>query len=323
MAEQEHDDLLTPEEIAAIEAEEGAEIDGSASLTGQDTQEWIDNGWGAAPEEPDTPEDAPTGDDTSPAAPADDDPAAQEPQEQKQQPPEEPEPKAQQSAPVDLSAFDKQLEDKATAAKELLDAFEDGDLSRDEYAEKAAALRAEETQIIEQRAIAKQQVETENQRWDSAVSDYLGEYSGLKGDKVISAFDAEVRSVTSNPAFASKTYAQQLAIAHKRLLTSAEDMGLEGVPELKGAKPPKTEDPKADDPKPDDPKTKQDVRGDDLRDPPPTLAHIPAADMSTDDSKYASLQRYLDDERVSPDDKEAVLAKMSDEERDRFSSMNV
>lgn len=313
MADQEHDDLLTPEEIAAMEAEEGAEIDGSASLTGEDSQEWIESGWGAEKGGEETPESG-EGDDTLAAAQQDEaaqqqpapEPAAQETQQQQEQ----------QPAPqVDMSDFDTAISEKEQAAKDLLSQYDDGDLSREEYEEKAAALKAEETELIENRAIAKQQRAQDEQQWNSAVSSYFNDYSGLKADKVISAFDAEVRAVTSNPALAEKSYKEQLAIAHKRLVASAEDMGLEGVPSIKSAEP-KEEPAKQ--------QQKRDVRGDELHTPAKTLAQMPAAEITDDgDNQYASLQRYMDDENVSPDDKEAALARLSPEDRDRFSSMNV
>lgn len=300
-----HDDndLLTDEERAAMNAEEGEEIDGSAALSDEGTQEWIDNGWGAS--------DMSAGADPAPQ----DDPAPAE-TETAGQP--DPAPQQQDSAPpVDLSQFDSQLDELRTQEQALLDQYDDGDLTREQFEEQRRALSDQANQLIEERAIAKQQVETENRRWQDAIGEYRSEYAALFDDKVVAAFDAEVRAVTSNPALSSKSFAQQLEIAHKRLLTTADAYGLgDAVPQLKGQEPaPQRRQTQQQQPS-------RDVRGDDLRTPPPTLANIPASDITdAGDSRYASLQRVIDN--GSPEEAEAALAQLSPEERDRFSSMIV
>lgn len=322
----EHDDLLTDEERAAIDADEGEEIDGSASLDGSDTQEWIDNGWGASDmsARSDPPAEDPPADDSTQQA-AEDDAAAQQqaaddsqgqPQGDDSSQQQGDDSSQQQQAPVDLTAYDQRLQEFRSKEKELFDQYDDGDLSREEFESQRQELAQQETEIIEQRAIAKQQQADESNRWNSAVNDYFKEYAGLKDDKIISAFDAEVRAVTSNPVLANKSFSEQLEIAHKRLLTTAGDYGLKDVPQLKGQEP---------DPAPQQQQAQtpaRDVRGDDLRNAPPTLARVPASDMTdAGDSQYAALQRIIDN--GSPEEAEAAMAQLSPEERDRFASMVV
>ena len=318
-------DLLTDEERAALAAGEGEEIDGSASLTGEDTDDWVNNGWGAPPE--DKPEAEGQGEGEGEGSEGqgegDDPPTKGEEPAPEPEPEPEPEPQKQQAPPVDLSAFDEKLEQFRKDEEALLDQYDDGDLTREELAQKRAELSGQVAEVTGKRAVAERQMQDETNRWNGAVADYFKEYPGLKDDKAISAFDAEVRAVTSNPLLADKPYQKQLEIAHKRLLNTAEDIGLENVPELKGAK--KKEPEPEPEPKPQQKgEQKSDPRGDDMRTPPKTLARVPASEISGEgESEFAGLQRMMDDENVSPDDKEAALAKLTPEQRDRFASSNV
>lgn len=307
----EHDDLLTDEERAAIEAEEGEEIDGSAALE-QDMEEWKASGWkeegmAAAPEE----EGEGEGDDDDPdAAQAE----GEEGQKPDPEPEPEPEPQQQQKAPeprINTAELDQTIADLRKQDDAYLDQYDDGDLTREELAEKRAELQKQIDNATAQKAIAADRAERELEQWKGSVNSYFKEYPGLKDDKVIEAFDAEVRAVTGSRAYANLSYDQQLKLAHKRLAASAEDIGIE-VPELKGAK-------KAD-PKPQK-EQKSDPKGDDMRTPPKTLAKVPASDVTgSNDGQYAALERIM--QYGTPDEVEEALAKMSPEERDRYASAN-
>ncbi|WP_104019121.1 hypothetical protein [Roseovarius nitratireducens] len=311
-------ELLTEEERAALDAEEGEEIDGSASLTDEDTQRWRDAGWGGepAPAEEDTAPSA-QGDDTTQAAQGDDTVAAQQgddtaPSAQQQGDGDKP----RQQAPVDTSQYDSEIDGLRQQEQALLDKYDDGDLSRDELREQQAALQEKIDSAVEGRAIARKQLADETEQWNDAVSKYLTDYEGLKSEGVIAAFDAEVRAVTSNPALANRSFKEQLAIAHRRLVSTADDLGLKDVPPIKGQEPAPQPQPQPQQQRATDP------RGDDLRTPPKTLARVPASDMSdTGDSKYAALQRVVDTGK--PEEVERAMAQLSDEERDIFSSMMV
>lgn len=304
MADQHDDDLLTEEEMAALEAEEGEEVDGSASLE-EDMEEWARSGWKEEGMAAADAEDDEEGDDDP--APQEEEPAPQEE--------EEPAPQEQERAQprVSTTELDKQLADLRTQDDELLDQYDDGDLTREELSAKRAELQQQADQLTAQKAIEADRAEQEMKQWKSSVGSYLKEYPGLKDDKVIEAFDAEVRAVTSSRAYADMSYQQQLALAHKRLAATSEDIGLD-VPPLKGAK--------KKDPEPDPkPQRKSDAKGDDLGGVPRTLAKVPASDRTDEDGgQYAALDRIM--QRGTPDEVEAALSRLSDEERDRYASMN-
>lgn len=287
-------DLLTEEELAALEADEGEEIDGSASLSDDDAEAWKRSGWNEEAEEADggaeDEGEEEGGEETAPAE------AEPEPE------PKQPEPRAS------MSELDAELKKLSDQEEELFDAYDDGDISREELAEKRRELQAQAQEITTQRAREQERHEQELRVWKGDVGAYLKAHPGLRDDAVIEAFDAEVRSVTSNPAFRSLSNAQQLAVAHKRLAAAAEDLGIE-VPPLKKAAERKAAE-KGEDPK-----------GDDLRKAPRTLAKVPASDMtSTDDGKYAALDRLRDG--PDPERYEAALAQLSPEERDRYASLD-
>lgn len=313
--ENDDNELLTDEERASLAAEEGEEIDGSASLTGEDSQDWIDSGWGAASNQADDADDAdePDNEDAEAAKAADDTPS---PEDKAEPVTGEIPSEKRERAPVDTSQYDQQIEELRQQEAALFDKYDDGDLSRDEFQQQKAEIAAKADDVVEQRAIAKKQISDETAQWDGAVADYFKQYEGLKDDKVISAFDAEVRAVTSNPAFASKSFADQLAIAHKRLVTTAEDMGLEGVPEIKGREKAAAANP--------GPKAKEPQKGDEgLGKPPQTLARVPASDMNdAGDSKYAALERLVNS-GAEPEEIEQALQQLTPRERDQFSSMIV
>jgi hypothetical protein len=285
------DDLLTEEEMAALEAEEGEEVDGSASLE-EDAEAWARSGWKEQG-----------------MAAADDD-EDDEPDAQQEEPAPQEEPKEPEQPRVSTSELDKQLSDLRKQDDELLDQYDDGDLTREELAAARAELQSKADDLTSSKALEMARAEQEMKAWKASVGGYLKEYPGLKDDKVIEAFDAEVRAVTSSRAYASMTYEQQLALAHKRLAATGEDIGLD-VPPLKGRK---QADP---DPKPG---KKSEAKGEDLGGVPKTLARVPASDRTDEDGgKYSALQKIVD--RGTPDEIEEALGRLSEEERNRFSSM--
>lgn len=274
----------------------------------------------AALEEPDTIEDdQATADDAAQQAAEDDAAAAQaaaaEPAADAQQ---EAEAAQEDEAPdfqAQLDEFDQQLAGFKDQRKAVLAEYDDGDLTADELQEKLDELDASADTIKEQRAIAKHGMESEARAWADSVNGYLAQYPGLKAsDDVLTAFDSAVRYITSNPAYASMSYDEQLAAAHAQVEFDAQRTGLQGVPPTKTAPAP--------DPKPTNTPAPAKVPGSDLRTPPPTLAHVPASEQSgANDSPFAEMQALI--EEGNSDKIEAAYARMTPEQRDQFSSMDV
>lgn len=236
------------------------------------------------------------------------------------QPDADPQPAAQ-VPDVDMAQLDEQIAAFKQQRADLLEQYDDGDLTGAELQAKLDELDEQADAVKVQKAIAQQQIQQVEQSWKSAVTSHLDAYPELKAnDQVLQGFDAAVRSVTGNPAYAHMTFDQQLTAAHELLAFQAKHTGLQGVPPLKGQEPqPKPEaKPEA---KPED-KAKGEGKTD-MRTPPPTLANTPASDISGgSDSPYASLERLA--QSSDPADAlrlEEALSRLTPEQRDEFSSM--
>jgi transposase len=330
MANDKDDDLelLTDEERAALEADEGEEIDGSASLTGEDTQQWVDNGWAREhAHKDDSAEDveaqAASGDKSDKDGSDEDaegaDAAAEDdPEPEKAAEPDAAAPQPRDPKQVQTPQHDAQMKDLRDKRTDLFQKFNDGEIDEQEFAEQEGEIQTQAESIIEERATYRQRVAAEETQWDNAVASYFKAFPDLKADQaVMSALDAEVKDVTSNPAYSKLSFEQQLSLAHRRLEATAEDLGLSNVPPSKKAakKDPAPQQKKA---------AKKEEDGKELHTPPQTLARVPASKVSDEgDSKFAYLQRMMNDRNAHPDDIEAEIAKLSDAERDEFSSANL
>lgn len=208
------------------------------------------------------------------------------------------------------TSFDAPIKELDAQKDQLFDDYENGDLSSEEYKAKVKEIDQQANTLRDQRAASVAQEQAVDNQWNAAVSNHLDAYPDLKAnDAFLNAYDAEVRHVTASPAYADKSFAQQLAIAHKRVWNEADDLGLEGFPAPKGASANPQPKPAA-----KDTSTKSGIG-----DIPNSLAKVPAADMNgDDDGEFAALNRLV--ETGSPEEVEAALAKLSPEERDRFSS---
>ncbi|MBP0484666.1 hypothetical protein [Sagittula salina] len=261
------------------------------------------------------------GDETAPAAdgedtiPADDDPApaaaaAAEPEPQPQAAAPQPEP--QREPMPDLADLDRQLADFGTQQKDTISAYADGDLSDEEYEQKLNDIQTARDAIVAQRAQVASAHEQEVTAWRTSVETHLAQYPELANTPEnmgnLRAFDAQVRAVSANPAFAGKPDAEILRIAHKAVAATAADMGLSSFPALKGAAPapkPKAEVPKG---------------ADGLGDPIQTLARVPVSDASrTGDNPFQAL-----DELAATDTEayEAHLATLPEADRERYLKYN-
>ncbi|RBO54658.1 hypothetical protein DSD19_04585 [Rhodovulum sp. BSW8] len=293
-------DLLTPEEIAALEADEGAEIDGSAALDEEVHPSWRPAKAGADDDDDDgTVEDEDEDDDDGApdgaATPGND--AAP--------------PKIE--IPDDhpgLAGFASKIADIEAQLDKIVEDYDNADLTKEEYTQQRAQLLKDQRQVAGDMAVTRHKIEQDTRDWNDATGAYRKAYPDLwAGGNVTQGFDRMVRFVTGSEAYADMTYAQQLEEAHRLLQHEAGRTKLEGVPEIKEKKHRRRQqvDPAAD------------PTGKELHTPPTTLARVSASDITdADDGKYAALERVM--RTGTPEEQEAALAKLSPDERDAFSS---
>ncbi len=316
------EDMLTPEERAAFEADEGAEINGSASLE-MDREAWANSGWGppeppaaegtAAPAEGE--DSAPAGEDTAPAAGQDDPAAAAQQGAEQPAPQQAPEPPADLPDPQKVQA---KLDDVKKRRKEALDGYDDGDLTKQELDEKLAALDGEYEQAQKARFRIEAYQEQQETAWRGAVQSFVRD-RGFAGNQQALVGLNEVVKMLNAPGSptAYLSDAEILDLAHRNLVAMAPTLGIAEVPPLPDAAPAQAKEaPKQQQASAEDEKTKET-----LSTPPRTLLDVPSSDVNgADDGRYAALNRIMDS--GDPEKIEAALAQLSDEERNYFSSYN-
>lgn len=300
-------EMLTDEEKAALEESDFLEGDGEGGDAGGDAD---DDGAG---------DDGQQQADDAAAAEAE---AAAAAQQEPETPAQQPEPAPHQQAEpgpdyrAQIADFDQQIAGFKDERNAFLAQYDDGELTGEELQAKLDQLDEKSDAVKSQKALAANAVQQDEDNWNSAVTGYFGKYEALKSNQaVLGAFDAAVRSVTANPAFAGLPFDKQLSIAHEQLIVSAKHSGLQGVPQIGAATPAAHPDPA--------PAARQDGgKGKAMREPPKTLANAPASDMSgVADSPFAQLQRVI--ENGNSDEIEAAYARLTPEQRDEFSSMDL
>lgn len=203
-------------------------------------------------------------------------------------------------------AITSKLADIDTRKGKLAEQLDDGEITTKEYAEALDKLNDERSGInadaqrwkdYDQRV--QSHTETVEKRWYDDVKAYLEKNPELSASRSrLVSFDEVVREVTADPANASLSNRRQLALAHVKW---REDMGF-----TKAQEPPKD----GQEPKPK-PKPKPPVEI------PPTLAHVPAADITdSDDGKFGFLDSLL--AAGKPLEYEAALGRLSDADRDEY-----
>jgi len=204
---------------------------------------------------------------------------------------------------VDLAAVNKTIEDGNAAMDALLDKYNDGDLSEEEYKEQNRALARDiakaESQIETVRAFEKQVAD----QWSNDAKEYVQAHGLDKGD-VLQHYDTAVRTITSNPAYDHLTNAQVLALAHKSLEAQAEILGVT-VPSMQApAKAPEA-------------KTAPAKKEQTLGDAPPTLAKVSANEAidPANDTPFAALNRLAERDPVSF---EIQFARLTSEQQDAY-----
>jgi hypothetical protein len=206
-------------------------------------------------------------------------------------------PKPSFVAPDDL---DQKLGDIETRKDELATKFDDGELTAAEYRAQLKEIDKQERDLYSQKIRAEVSHDMVVSQWRDSVSSFLGKHTQYEqGTPLYTALDAEVRRLqgqSDNP-FDPDILGQ----AHRTIdAQMRKAMGL--PPEETPRQESKT-----------DPAAKKPAGRKPLADIPPTLAQVPAADITdTDGGEFAHLDR-LDGEKF-----EAALARLTDEQRDRY-----
>lgn len=191
--------------------------------------------------------------------------------------------------------------------------YEDGEFSADEY--RAALSDATSKQNEVRNAFAQEQakidfaVQAEAKAWTDAGAAFMAQNPELSDVKHLAGFDKVVRYVTAN-SDAGASFEDQLAQSLAMYETVAAN---QGNPLSKAA-------PKADpDPNPAPEPKKAEAAKPTLPAPGQTLSNIPAAAVSpAADGKYAALDGIM--ATGTPDQIEAVIARMDPEEAERYAS---
>lgn len=197
-------------------------------------------------------------------------------------------------APADakeqLTALDSQLD--ALAAK-----FDDGELSAAEYRAQSKPLEQQQRALERQVERAELSRDVSVETWtNTIVPSFFAKHTQYEpGSTLYNSLDQEVRKIQSesenqfDPTILERAHKAVTAAARKAL----------GLPE---------EEPGKDNPKP---KTVQ------RRDIPPSLANVPAADITEtqDNGEFAYLDRLQEKDGLAF---EKALAKLTDEQRDRY-----
>lgn len=180
---------------------------------------------------------------------------------------------------------------------------ENGGLTLSAYVSEAARIDGQRDEL--RSALIRAEI-TRNQTldaWDREVMEFLGEHPEIHAKPIrLQAFDAALRLITSD--------GQNANLSNRKVIQTAYDLWAEELGVTSFAAKPQPQpapSPAAATSAPQPPKPVAEHKP-----APPTLAKIPAADISeTDDGKYAALDRLQERDPVAY---EAAIAKMSDAE---------
>lgn len=179
--------------------------------------------------------------------------------------------------------------------------YEDGEITADEY-------KAETRQINASAAAARSEAEADHRHqayrtvFAQAANAYQAQNPALWTPEHVTGFDRHVRAVTGNPAYDKMSPQQKLEAAHRLYASEADILGRTAppVPGKTAAPAPKATVP---------PRPKGEA--------PVTLANIPAASANNaSEGRFAALDRMV--ERGDSAGAEAMMAKLSDSERDAY-----
>ncbi|WP_238368278.1 hypothetical protein [Mesobacterium pallidum] len=199
------------------------------------------------------------------------------------------------------------------AMKKAFDDLSDGEITDAEYQQKMTALTAERDQANEALFNARRDNERWMNAWNQTVQTYAKSNAEIFADpEVRKHYDSYVRAVngSTSEAIQKLSMTQKLALAHKRLATDAEVLGIT-VPQP-GAAPKAKADPKPAAP------TAEQKREAALgpkaakAEPPKTLRDMPASAMSDTETAFQKL------EKLSAVDAETAFERMSPEQQDAY-----
>ncbi len=216
-----------------------------------------------------------------------------------EEPEKEPEPapaaKPQQPAPLLSAELPEGYEDKLRELDEKLtqldSEFDDGELTAQEYRQAVKEAEAEkqglEQQVFKANLAREMEENRAKQEWIDTVNGFLDEHSQYReSQRLYRLLDIEVKTLAQTEEAQRMTGAEILAKAHQNI---ADDIQM-------GGKPPAKEEPEK-------PAAKKAER----RNVPPSLAKVPASDMTAADEggRFAKL------DKLDPLELEAELARLS------------
>ncbi|MCR9276245.1 MULTISPECIES: hypothetical protein [unclassified Mameliella] len=292
-------DQLTPEEVAAYEAED--EISAEEAIASlNDARSDPDD------DDPDPKEDDPE-DDPEPKSQADD-----------PDPEDDPDPQKQAEPQVDVKALESDLEEIDAQIDDLGEKRENLEITAEEYRRQMRELNDKRAPLAYRLQQEGEKVEASKTEWANSVRSYFTKNAGLNdGGEMLQAFDRAVRAITGNPKFDALSNDEVLVRAHTLLEKQADVLGLK-VPPVKIETKGKQKDGQK--PKAKDAKPKEGDDDDALGGTVPTLAKTPASDVGQlDDSPYAQLEMIA--QKGDAIALEEAMMRLPPEKRDEFASL--
>lgn len=198
----------------------------------------------------------------------------------------------------DIGDADQRLSEIAEAKDKLIEQFDDGDLTAREYQQELDKLSKQEREVEQElfRARIKNELEEQQARnsWLETVNAFLADHPQYTQSQLMyQTLDTAVRQLAMQEENQSLTGREILSKAHGQIV---EQFGLadreEEKPKAKAVKQRKTIN------------------------APPTLARVPAADMTeTENTRWAKLDRLMETDPIAY---EEAFNKLSDAERDAY-----
>lgn len=236
------------------------------------------------------------------------------------------EPPAQAPAPAaqepfeplpDTTALNDQFQQAQAKLGALFEKYEDGELTRDEYLAQQREATVEVANVQAKLHQAEAAADRWSQSWVKEVRAFFKEAPDVFTEAHGQGFDATVRQINGDPAYANLGHRQRLELAHATYAARANALGnpVAALTKAKAADPVPTPDPKA------QARAKAAEAGKPAI--PPSLARVPAAAaMRAADGKFGALQAALD----ATDDPlvhERLMSQLSPEEMEAFASADL
>lgn len=294
-------DQLTPEEVAAYEAED--EISAEEAIASLNDARSDPDDDDHDPKEDDDPEDDPDPNSQDDDPDPEDDP--------------KPEPQKQAEPQVDVGALEAGIKEIDDKIDDLGEKRENLEITAEEYRKQMRELNDKRAPMAYQLQQEGEKAEASKTEWANSVRSYFTKNDGLNdGGEMLQAFDRAVRAITGNPKFDALSNDEVLVRAHTLLEKQADVLGLK-VPPVKIETKGKQKDSQK--PKAKDAKSKVDD-DDTLGSTVPTLAKTPASDVGQlDDSPYAQLEMVA--QKGDPIALEDAMMRLPPEKRDEFASL--